>query len=86
MTRRRGSRTTVSGSQRVCDWGKFRADLLTMSREELCEQVFDKVVDTIVMKVQRQIDESRRIATDFDHELDLQIEVRFAPAFHTVCR
>ena len=42
----------------------------------MCEQVFDEIVDTIVMKVQRQIDESRRIAKDHDGELDLNIEVR----------
>jgi hypothetical protein len=39
------------------------------------EQVFDGIVDTIVMKVQRQIDESRRIAKDHDGEPDLDIEV-----------
>jgi hypothetical protein len=48
-------------------------------RKELCEQVFDEIIDTIVMKVQRQIDESRRIATQYDHEPDLQIEVQYCP-------
>src|SRR4051794_11341098 len=45
----------------------------------MCEQVFDEIVDTIVMKVQRQIDESRRIAKDHDGEPDLDIEVRANP-------
>jgi hypothetical protein len=50
--------------------------LLTACREEMCEQVFDEIVNTIVMKVQRQIDESRRIAKEYDGEPDLHIEVR----------
>jgi tRNA A37 threonylcarbamoyltransferase TsaD len=54
--------------------------LLTVCRKELCEQVFDEIIDTIVMKVQRQIDESRRIAKDHDGEPDLHIEVRAAPS------
>jgi len=47
---------------------------------ELCEQVFDEILDTIVLKIQRQIDESRRIATNYDNESDLQIEVCPAPS------
>ena len=53
----------------------FKSFLLTARRKDLCEQVFDEIIDTIVMKVQRQIDESRRIAKDHDEEPDLHIEV-----------
>lgn len=56
-----------------------------LCRAELCEQVFDEILDTIVMKIQRQIDESRRIATN-DNELDLQIEVCPALAVRGLCR
>jgi hypothetical protein len=79
MTWRKASETSVSGSQRAYHWCDFPIDLLMPNREELCEQVFDEILDTIVMKVQRQIDESRRIATHYDHEPDLQIEVRYCP-------
>jgi hypothetical protein len=78
MTRRRDSEMNVSGSPRMCDWSNLQADSLKPCREELCEQVFDDILNTIVMKVQRQIDESRRIATNYDHEPGLKIEVSYA--------
>src|ERR1700733_8278406 len=74
-TLRRDSRTISSGSRRQSQRGHLWVHLLTTCREDMREQVFDGIVDTIVMKVQRQIDESRRIAKDHDREPDLDIEV-----------
>jgi hypothetical protein len=68
----------TSGSRRQPQRSHLRVLLLTACRKDLCEQVFDEIIDTIVMKVQRQIDESRRIAKDHDEEPDLHIEVRAA--------
>jgi len=68
----------ASGSRRQSQQSHLQVILLTACRKDLCEQVFDEIIDTIVMKVQRQIDESRRIAKEHDEEPDLHIEVRAA--------
>ena len=74
-TLRRGSKTALSGSPRESQRRYHQRVSLTFSRKELCEQVFDEIIDTIVMKVQRQIAESQRIARDYDDEPNLEIEV-----------
>lgn len=68
----------ASGSRRQSQRNHLQVILLTACRKDLCEQVFDEIIDTIVMKVQRQIDESQRIAKEHDEEPDLHIEVRAA--------
>jgi hypothetical protein len=78
MIQRRDSEAVASGSPRECNQNNPQVVSLIPCRSELCEQVFDDILDTIVTKVQRQIDESRRIAMNHDDEPSLQIEVRCA--------
>jgi hypothetical protein len=74
ITLRRDSETVASGSRRQLQQSHLQVLLLIACKKDLCEQVFDEIIDTIVMKVQRQI------AKDHDEELDLHIEVRAALA------